>query len=165
MLSESERQMILQHRELELQRQQSPKSGRKPSFSHSTAEKERIPATQSGYWGWKNVALELESSIPAEKRSGDHEIGMQRVHSMRTERTAKRRSGPLRTRSKTNPERIGTRTMPHRRLEGSLDCSNKFPVSTRPSFGRTGQISYERMGRNGKSSMRRDEGLWERCAT
>jgi hypothetical protein len=90
--------------ELKLQRQQSPKSGHKLSFSHSAAEKERMPATQSGYWGWKNVALELEASIPGEKRSGDDEIGMQRLHSMRTERAAKRRSGPPRMRSKTNPE-------------------------------------------------------------
>jgi hypothetical protein len=159
MLSESERQMILQHRELKLQRQRSPKSRRKMSFSHGTAEKERTPASQSGYWGWKNVAVELEASIAGAKRSGDYQLGMQRVHSVRTERAAKRRSGPPRMRSKTNPERMGTRHIPRQRLEGSFDRSNKLHVPTRPSFEKMGQISYDRMGRNGKSSMPRDEGL------
>jgi hypothetical protein len=159
MLSESERHMILQQREQKLQRQQSRKSRRKPSLSHSTAEKERIPGSQSGYWGWKNVAVELEASIPGPSRNDDRRGGVQRVHSARAERAAKRRSAPTRVRSKTNPERLGTRPSAHPRLDGSFDRSNKLPMSMRPSFDRSGRISQDKMGRNGKNPMPGNEWL------
>lgn len=157
MLSESERQIILQHREQKLQRQQSGKNRRKPSLNHSIADKESVPGSQSGYWGWKNVAVELEDRLPRPNRNDGGQAGVQRAQSTRIERAAKRRSGPTRMRSKTNPDRLGPRPFPPRRLEGSFKRANQSQVSTRPSFDGTGHGPHETTGGNDKSSMPTNE--------
>jgi hypothetical protein len=79
MLSESQRQIILQHREQKLQRQQSGKKRRKPSLHHGIADKKSIPGSQSGYWGWKNVAVELEDRRPRPNRYNGGQAGVQRA--------------------------------------------------------------------------------------
>lgn len=78
MLSESERQIILQHREQKLQRQQSWKNRLKPSLNHSITDKESIPGSQSGFWGWKNVAVELEDGLNRPNRNDSRQVELQR---------------------------------------------------------------------------------------
>jgi hypothetical protein len=78
MLIESERQIILQHRGQKLQRQQSWKNRRKPSLNHSITDKKSISGSQSGYWGWKNVAVALEDGLTRPNRSDSHRVGIQR---------------------------------------------------------------------------------------
>src|SRR5271155_1997341 len=78
---------------------------RKPNLNHSKAEKERFPGSQSGYLGWKNVAVELEADSSATTGNVGRHLGVQRVHSARSDRTAMGRSGSISMRSKTSPER------------------------------------------------------------
>lgn len=64
--------------EQKLQRQQSWKNRRKPSLNHSVTNKKSIPGSQSGYWGWKNVAVALEDGLTRPNRNDSHQVGMQR---------------------------------------------------------------------------------------
>ena len=149
--------MILQQREQKLQRQQSRKSRLKPSLSNSTADNDLLPGSQSGYWGWRNVAVELQATVPGPSRNDGRRVGVQRVHSSRAERAAKRRSGPTRMRSKTNPERLDTKSPAPRRLQGSFDRLNQLPTAMRTSFDRSRQITRDKRARNGKNPIPRNE--------
>ena len=159
MLSESERQMILQQREEKLQRQQSRKSKYQQTLRRNTVNKERVPGSQSGYWGWKNVAVESKRTTTQPNSDDSRWAGVQRVHSARTERSEKRRSKPTRMRSKTNPERLGSRPPTHQRLEGSFDRSNRMPIPMRPSLDAARRMSYDQVSRNGKNPALRSEWL------
>ena len=159
MLSESERHMILQQREEKLQRQQSQKSKYQPASGHNTVKKERVPVSQSGYWGWKNVAVEFERTVPQLNSDDGRWAGVQRVHSARTEHSEKRRSKPTRMRSKTNPERLGKRPLAHQRLEGSFDRSNRLPIVMRPSSDVACRMSHDQISRNAKNPVPRSEWL------
>jgi hypothetical protein len=65
------------------------------------AEKEHFP---SGYLGWKNVAVKLEADSSATTGNVGRRLGVRRIHSARSDRTAIGRLGPISMQSKTNLE-------------------------------------------------------------
>ena len=137
MLSEAERKMINQERELRLQRQWSKHSQRKQNIDQDGNGEN----SQGGHWGWKNVAA-APNAMPKQPEHGnmskDQHIrrGSQSAMGVR-ERGYVALGGPGRSRSRTNPERLhwaDTGTMPgpapnkHGRAARSVD-TNMRPVA------------------------------------
>lgn len=138
MLSESERQLILQKRELKLQRRISQKKQsmqqlqRKPSLSLSAreaSEKERLSGPPSGYRGWRNVALQpmvISATHKDQENPGIAHPSAKAGKAMPM--------GIARSRSNTGPGRLGlgglstSTTMLNqgqRKAKASMDCESK----------------------------------------
>ena len=112
MLSEKERKMINQQRELNVQREHSKRSHR---ASDADAEKAKVRTSQDGYWGWKNVAAGgvgpklpehgNRSQLPLHQKSAS---GQQRPRQGQIPSESRKSVGlPVRTRSHINPEKDG----------------------------------------------------------
>jgi Arrestin (or S-antigen), C-terminal domain len=138
MLSESERKMINQQRELQLQRQASQKSRQteRPPRASGDGDIEKEPLLDIPYWGWKNVAAAHTAGpkLPdygnrsrfnsiAAVTSGnmqepeDHPFldrakfeKARTVFEKKAESSTRAENGPARTRSRTNPESMGLGT-------------------------------------------------------
>lgn len=108
MLSENERQMILQQRDKKVQRHGSLKSRPKPGGNRSSTEHARRTSHRPRQEGWKNVAVISHASGAGLKSDGRTRPALQRVQSDQIGRATKRRPGTMRARSKTNPEQLGT---------------------------------------------------------
>lgn len=112
MLSESERKLILQDRELRLQRELSRKNQsaqhllrRQPSVSLSTAgaaEKEKVNGPPGGYRGWRNVAAQPIAMIPPHH---DQKLSRNAFPVSKTGNMGA--TGGTRPRSNTGPGRLG----------------------------------------------------------
>lgn len=174
MLSESERKLILQQRELRLQRQLSRRNNRsaqsvllqrQPSVGFPNAgggmlEKARMSGPPGGYWGWRNVAAQpLATPAPAfRKRDQDS------LENGDSSKAAKNNAatGDARSRSNTGPGRLGTginsslsMSMPsqsHRRAKENRDCA-----AGRESGGRMKMGSSAASGGGGRGFRRSAE--------
>ena len=156
MLSEEEREMILQHREQKLQRENSRRIRRKPSRDRRISE-DSEPTSQKGYSGWMNVAAgpDLRAPGPSDyyrrRTAGD----VQRTRSVRqdTSRGPPRGPGPARVRSRTNPDRLGaTSVAGYRRARRSADRSSYPPV---PGAFDENHEQYPRPKRQPRKSLER----------
>jgi len=70
--------------------------------------------------------VELEADSSAMTGNVGRHLGVQQVHSARSDRTAVGRPGPISMRSKTNLKRLGTTPFAQRRVERSFDLSNQL---------------------------------------
>ena len=161
MLSESERKLILQERELKLQRQLSQKNQatqqllqRQPSLGLSTgtaAEKEKLGGLTGGYSGWRNVAVQ-----PMAVTSAHHDQGNMGSAHLSSRAANMGLVGSKRSRSNTGPGRLGmggpsmSMTMPvqgQRRAKGSMDRGPRRGSGERvrrPSVGGGGGRGFRR---------------------
>lgn len=115
MLSESERKLILQQRELKLQRELSKKHQsaqqhlqRQPSVRLSkerTGENERVNGPPGGYWGWRNVAAQPMATTAGAVHQAHDRPGMVNIASKVG--NTNEMTGSMRSRSNTGPGRLG----------------------------------------------------------
>lgn len=140
--------MILQQRELRLQRQWSQKSRGKRSVNVNVTEKERFTGPQGGYWGWRNVAAAPDTEPMGPEVGNLSKGGLAQADYARTDRVMSGGLGPSRTRSRTNPERLGTGPMMRRRSQRSNGRTSHPPV--RQSFDGAMHAGVGRMSGAGK---------------
>jgi hypothetical protein len=157
MLSQSEREMILQQRELKLHREHSKRSRRRPSIGASVKPKETAQGQPGSHWGWRNVAAGPSGGIAEPELIPKQQSAMKvsRKNSRAGDRVAIGRAAPVRMRSRTNPERLALAPNARRRAQSveqpvrlparvSIDTPARLDQSNRPRNLRYPRPSLER---------------------
>ncbi|ETN38117.1 uncharacterized protein HMPREF1541_07741 [Cyphellophora europaea CBS 101466] len=118
MLSEHERKMINQQRELKLQRQSSL-GQRKMSAGNDSGQLQEQPTYQS----WRNVAADSEP-FPMRPTGPLRDLGARALNVPRKPISSMKSKAkePIRARSKTNPERMGSLSRSSRNRQGALSA-------------------------------------------
>ena len=166
MLSESERRMIQQQRELRLQRQIGLDRRQKLNHSPDTPREQRhAHAWQGAYSGWRNVAADAQVEFAGPKFQNFSHAGtmvrLGRTRSVRVDGAADMKPAPQQRRSRTHPD-PWTTVLPRQRWprgsveraarlhsQRSLDQGDRLHMDRYPS------VKQLRVDRRARSSLER----------